>query len=91
MGDEFLKMMEGMSINIAVEVDGSIVNTDASYVENSKITLLQMEFDEMMKNKEDFKEFKDKEPKNIEEMKEFLEKFPGMKLEIEKPVTIKFK
>lgn len=91
MGDEFLKMMEGMSINIAVEVDGSIVNTDASYVENSKITLLQMDFGEMMKNKEDFKEFKDKEPKNIEEMKEFLEKFPGMKLEIEKPVTIKFK
>jgi hypothetical protein len=44
----------------------------------------------MMKNKEAFKEFKAKEPKNIEEMKEFLEKFQGMKIEIEKPVSVKF-
>ena len=89
-GDEFLSMMEGMSINISVEVDGNIINTNANYVESSKITLLQMDFSEMMKNKEEFKKFKNREPKNIEEMKEFLEKFPGMKVEIQKPVTIKF-
>jgi len=43
-----------------------------------------------MKNKEKFKEFKNKEPKSIEEMKEFLGKFPGMKIEIEKPISVKF-
>ena len=90
MEDEFLKMMEGMKISIAVEVDGSIVSTNASYVEGSKVTLFEMDLGEMMKNKEAFKEFKKKEPKNIEEMKEFLEKFPGMKIEVEKPISIKF-
>ena len=91
MGEEFLKMMEGMKINIAVQVEGQIASTNANYVDGSKITLMQLDFGEMMKNKESFKEFKNKEPKNIEDMKDFLEKFPGMKIEIEKPITVKFK
>jgi len=90
MEEEFLKMMEGMKINIALQVEGKIISTNASYVDDSEITLMQMDFGEMMKNKENFKEFKNKEPKSIEEMKEFLGKFPGMKIEIEKPISVKF-
>ena len=90
-GEEFLKMMEGMSISVGVEVEGKIINTNANYAEGSKVTLFEMDLGEMMKNKEAFKEFKNKEPKNIDEMKEYLEKFPGMKIEVEKPVSIKFK
>jgi hypothetical protein len=90
LGDEFLEMMEGMSIKVKVGVEGNIVKTNASYVDGSEITLLQMDFSEMMKNKDNFKEFTNKQPGNVEEMKEFLEKFPSMKLEIEKPVTINF-
>ena len=91
MEEEFLKMMEGMKINIAIQVDGKIASTNASYVDGSDITLFYMNFGEMMKDKESFKEFKNKEPKNIEEMKKFLEKFPGMKIEVEKPISVKFK
>jgi len=91
MGEEFLRMMEGMKIDIGIQVEGKVVNTNASYVDGSKITLFHMDFGEMMKDKESFKEFKNKEPKNIEEMKEFLEKFPGMKIEVEKPISVKFK
>jgi len=91
MEDEFVKMMEGMKINIAIQVDGKITSTNASFTEGSKITLMKMDFGEMMKNKESFKEFRNKEPKNIEEMKKFLEKFPGMQIEVEKPISVKFK
>lgn len=90
-GEEFIKMMEGMKVDIAVEVDGEIINTNASYVQNSRITLFQIDLGEMMKNKEAFKEFQNNEPENIEEMKEFIDKFPGMKIEVEKPVSVKFK
>ena len=90
MNEEILKMMEGMSIAVSVNVDGKIVDTNASYVDGSKVTLFEMNFAEMMKNKDAFKEFKNKEPKNIDEMKAFLEKFPGMKIQIDRPVTIKF-
>lgn len=91
LGDEAMKMMEGMKINIAINVEGKITNSNATYVEGSTITLFHMNLGEMMNNKEAFKEFKNNEPKNIEEMKQFMEKFPGMKIEIEKPVSIKFK
>ena len=89
--EEFVKMMEGMKIDIAVEVDGEIVNTNATYVQGSKITLFEMDLSEMMKNKEVFKEFKKNEPDNIEEMKQYLEKLSGLKIEVEKPITINFK
>lgn len=89
--EEFIKMMEGMKIDIAVAVDGEIVNTNATYVQGSKITLFEMNLSEMMKNKAVFKEFKKNEPDNIEEMKQYLEKLPGLKIEVEKPITITFK
>lgn len=90
MGEEFLELMKGMKVSVDVLVDGQIVNTNATYVQGSKVTLFEMDLSEMMKNKEAFKEFKDKEPKNIDELKVFLEKFQGMKIETEKPVSVKF-
>jgi hypothetical protein len=79
-----------MSITVKIGVDGDIVNTNASYVDGSEITMLYMDLSEMMKNKESFKEFTNRQPGSVEEMKEFLDNFPSMKLEIEKPVKIKF-
>lgn len=90
LGDEFIKMMEGMSMKVKVGIEGDIVSTNATYVDGSEVTLFQMDLSEMMKDKDNFKEFTNKQPKNVEEMKEFLKKFPSMKLEIEKPVKIKF-
>jgi hypothetical protein len=89
-GEEFVKMMEGMKIDIAVEVDGAIESTNATYVDGSRVTLFHMDFGEMMKNKEAFKEFKKNEPKNIDELKFYLDKLNGIKIEVEKPVTINF-
>ena len=91
MSGEFLKMMEGMKIKVAMQFNGKIVETNASYVNGSSITLLEMNLGEMMKNKEEFKKFKKSEPENIDELKEFLDEFPGMKIEFQKPVTVKFK
>ena len=89
-GEEFMKIMEGMKIDIAVDVDGQIVNTNASYVQGSKVMLFQMDLSEMMKNKEVFNEFKKNEPQNIDELKVYLEKLGGLKIQVDKPVTIKF-
>ena len=89
-GEEFLQMIQGMKIDIAVEVEGEIESTNATYVDGSRITLFQMDFSEMMKNKEAFKEFKNNEPKNIDELKLYLDKLSGLKIEVEKPITIKF-
>ncbi len=90
MNDQIVKMMEGMKINMGIEVDGKITGSNATYVEGSKVTLFQMDLAEMMKNKEGFDEFRKNEPQNIDQMKKYLEKLPGIKIEFEKPVSIKF-
>jgi len=89
-GEEFLQMIQGMKIDIAVEVEGEIESTNATYVDGSRVTLFQMDFSEMMKNKEAFTEFKNNEPKNIDELKLYLDKLSGLKIEVEKPITIDF-
>ena len=88
--EEFIKLMEGMKIEVSVEVEGEIVNTNASYVQGSKVMLFQMDLSEMMKNKEAFKDFKKNEPQNIDELKLYIEKLQGLKIQVEKPVIIKF-
>ena len=44
-----------------------------------------------LKNKETLEIMKKNQPDNIEDFKEFLEKIPGMKIELKKPVSVKFK
>jgi len=89
--DEFLNMMKGMSILVNIDVGGDIVETNATYVDGSKITMLKMDFSELLKNKDAVKMLKKNRPDSIAELKEFFEKFPGVKLELKKPIIIKFK
>ncbi|NNG26485.1 MAG: hypothetical protein HKM87_03100 [Ignavibacteriaceae bacterium] len=89
--DEFLKMMDGMKVDVAVEFDGKIVETNATHVEDSSVTLLSVDFGEMIKNKETLEMMKKNQPDKIEDFEAFVEKIPGMKLELKKPVSVKFK
>ncbi len=89
--DEFLKLMEGMKVDISLLFEGEIVETNASHVEGSKVTLLSVDFGEIIKNKETLEIMKKSQLDKIEDLKEFVEKIPGMKLELKKPVSVKFK
>jgi hypothetical protein len=91
MDEQFLNMMEGMSMNITIQFDGEIVETNASYVDGSKVTLLGIDFGELLKDRDNLKLFKQKQPQSVEELKEMVEKVPGMKLELQKPVKVIFK
>lgn len=91
MGNEMMKMFEGMRFSMKVEVDGKISNTNASYRNGSSITLLDMDFGKMMKNKDAFAELTRKKPETTAEMRSFMEKFEGLQLELEKPVSISFR
>jgi len=88
--DSFLKMMEGMKVQISLTFDGDIVETNATYVDGSHVKLLDIDFGELFKNKESLEMLKNNPPDNLEEMKEIVENVPGMKIELQKPVFIKF-
>ncbi|MEJ2504707.1 MAG: hypothetical protein P8Y81_00390 [Ignavibacteriaceae bacterium] len=83
-------MMDGMRVKISLEPQGKIVNTNASYVDGSEVTLLDIDFGKLIKNKKKLNMLKENPPKNIKEMKELVKDIPGMKIEMQKPVSIKF-
>jgi len=89
--DQFVNMMEGMNILVTMQFNGEIVETNASYVEGSKITLIGLDVGKLLQDKENLEMFKKKQPSSITELQEMVDKVPGMKLELQKPVTVNFK
>jgi hypothetical protein len=89
--DDLVKMMDGMTMTISLELNGEIVETNASYVDDTKITMLDIDFSEILKNKETLELFKKNPPDNLDEMKAIVDNIPGMKVEFKKPVFVKFK
>ncbi len=88
--DELLKLMKGMRIALNLDVNGNITQTNASYVNGSSITLFDINFNELLDNPEKLKMFKQQNPKNLEEIKKIVENLPGVKVELNNPVNIKF-
>jgi len=88
--DSFLKLMEGMKVQLSLSFNGEIVETNATYVDGSTVNLLDIDFGELFKNKESLEMLKNNPPNNLEEIKVIVENLPGMKIELQRPVFIKF-
>ena len=89
--DNLIKMMDGMSVTISLVINGDIVETNATFVDGSKVTLLDIDFGKLLKNKNSLELLEKNPPKNLDEMKEIIKNVPGIKLELQKPVSIKFR
>jgi hypothetical protein len=92
---EMMEMMrqlyQDMHISIAIEVDGRITETNASYVDGSTVTLMDVDFAKILEDEEKFKELLSANPNTIEEMKEVIQDNPGIKVEIEENIRIRFR
>ncbi|UCF99737.1 MAG: hypothetical protein JSV89_09405 [Spirochaetaceae bacterium] len=92
---EMMEMMrelyQDMHIGIAVEVNGRITETNASYVDGSTVTLMDIDFAKILENEEKFKELLSANPNTVEEMKELVKDNPGIKVEIEESIRIRFR
>ncbi|MEE9614006.1 MAG: hypothetical protein V3W31_03500 [Thermodesulfobacteriota bacterium] len=84
------EMFRGMKISIAVEVEGSIVETDATHRDGSRVTLMEIEFGKLLESVEEFEKFVAAKPRTLEESKEILKLIPGIRLEMNGEVTIGF-
>ena len=91
---EMMEMMrelyQDMHIRIAVEVNGEIAETNASYVEDSTVTLMDIDFAKILQDEEKFKELMNANPSTVEEMKELVKDNPGIKVEIQDSIRIRF-
>jgi hypothetical protein len=85
------EMLKGMKVSIAVEVEGKIIKTNASIQDGNKLILMDIDFDKLLAAQDEFKEFVKTNPETMSEAKEIMKKIPGMKMEMEKVVKVKFK
>lgn len=75
-------MFDGFKVAIDLEVLGTIVKTDADYVSGSKITLLEMDFGQLLQDEAKLKEIqsKVKPGAKISEVKPYLKDVKGIKI-----------
>ena len=86
----FQQMFKGMKVQIAVEVAGPILATNAQYKNNSRVTLLEMNFDQIFANPDRVKALAKADPKSLEDIKRLIQGIEGVKIETAETVNIQF-
>lgn len=89
--EAFKNMLKDLRISIRIDINGDIIQTNASYVDDTEITLMEFDMGEILDDPKQFEYLKNKKPQTKEEAKELLEEIPGLKVEFETKVNIKFK
>ena len=85
------KMFKDMKIAMAIEVQGAVVQTNATHWEGSRITMMELDFDKLLQMPEKLMQFSQLQPETLEDAKKFMKDLPGIKAEMNKEVTIRFK
>lgn len=85
-----IELFDGMRISVLMNFDGNINSTDATYVDGSKLTLLDIDFSEIIKHKDIFEKLQKSKPETMEQFKEIIGDIPGIKIETKEKVTVKF-
>ncbi len=89
---EMMKVIfKDMKVSIALNVEGDIVNTNATYQSGRKVTLIDMDFGKLINDLELLKKINKAQPESLEEMKKMVKGIEGLKLEFTNPVIIDFK
>lgn len=84
------QMFKDLKIGLAVEVQGSIVQTNAEYMEGPRVTLMELDFNKVLANPGKFKALAAAQPKTVEEAKALIKGTEGIKAETQPLVTVKF-
>jgi hypothetical protein len=79
-------MMKGMFVNVAMNVDGRIIKTNAPHVEGSRVTLLEIDFDKLLTDETALKKLQAASASDLKA----IAKVPGVKIVSDPQVQIEF-
>ncbi len=89
-----MKMMfQNLKVSVALEVDGEIVRTNADHRDGSRVTIVEVDFGELMKDEESLKAIQGKlgSGRMSPELQETLKSLKGVKVNTENVITIEWK
>ncbi len=89
--EQMKEMLREMKTSIILEIDGDIVKTNATYLKDNKITLIDIDFGKILDQPGKFDELKKLKPKSFKEAKDFFSDVPGIKIEFNEDLEVKFK
>ncbi len=84
-------LFKDMKITMEIEVQGNITQTNATYVEGSRVTLMDLDFGKLMEAPGGLEKFSQSQPNNMEDAKQLLKDLPGVKVELNKEIVIQFR
>jgi hypothetical protein len=84
-------IMKDLQISLIVEVNGEITETNADYIDGSSVTLFDLDFSALLDDTEKLEEIKKINPNNLQDLKEIIKDIPGISIETNNPVKIKFR
>ena len=84
------QMFKDMKITMAVEVAGTITETNAEYKDGSRVTLMEMDFNKLLADPEKFKQLAKESPKTLQESKALMKGIDGVKIETAPEVKIRY-
>jgi hypothetical protein len=80
-----------MKMAVRVVVEPGIKKSDATYVDDKTITLMEMNFGEIMQDEKGMKKLDELEGKSPEEVAELLKGIKGVKIETKEKIEVKMK
>jgi hypothetical protein len=80
-----------MRILVQIVVNGSIIETDASYRDGNTVTLVDMDFNRILENPDVMQELALEEPQTIGEVERVVNEIPGIKAELKQQVSVRFR
>ena len=85
------QFLKGMRVFMAVDIDGTILGTNATYRKEKRITLMDVDFDKLLANPKQFASFTalGSDPSS-REMQKIFKNISGIKLETQKEVEVSF-
>lgn len=91
MTEMFRNMFDGMKISVNLRVKGKIQETNASFVSDNTITMMEIDFTNLLKNDEIVKTLESQKPKSLEDFRELTKDIEGIKIDFNDEIKVKFK
>lgn len=88
--EKLIEMFDGMKILLTINVDKNIQETDASYANGSEITLMNVDFSEIIKHKDILEDLQKNKPETLDSFQKIIGELPGIKIETKEKVIVKF-
>jgi hypothetical protein len=82
------KMFDGLKVDLTLEAGSTIVKTNSPYVDGNRVTLLQIDFSQLLKDQDKLAELG--EPSSIEEAKAALKNLQGVKVNLDRQLVVEF-